>query len=110
MGTMGHQMTGKLDFKDVANNIYGQITFGCVKKKTQDYFKGEIYKDGKYAADIDGNYMGYMDIYGKRYFDVRELNRVWNPLTAKGPLSLPSDSTKRTDSNRLAKGDIERAQ
>jgi len=40
-------MTGRLDFKDVANNIYGQITFGCVKKKTQDYFKGEIYQDGK---------------------------------------------------------------
>jgi len=54
--------------------------------------------------------MGYMDIKGKRYFDVRELNRVWNPLRAKGTLSLPSDSTKRTDSNSLAKGDVERAQ
>lgn len=102
MGTMGHQMTGRLDFKDVANNIYGQITFGCVKKKTQDYFKGEIYQNGKYAADIDGNYMGFMDIYGKRYFDVRELDRVWNPLSARGPSSLPSDSTKRMDSNKLA--------
>ncbi len=54
--------------------------------------------------------MGFMDISGKRYFDIRELDKVWMPLSAKGLLSLPSDSTKRIDSCTLAAGRAEQAQ
>ena len=42
MGTMGHQITGKLEFNDVENGLYGVYTFGGVKKKVQDYFSGHI--------------------------------------------------------------------
>lgn len=34
MGTMGHQITGKLDFVDKENDIFGTYTFGNVKRKT----------------------------------------------------------------------------
>jgi hypothetical protein len=44
-----------------------------VKKRTQDYFTGEIHKDGKKIMDVNGNYLGFMDIGGVRYFDVREI-------------------------------------
>ena len=61
MGTLGHQLTGKIEFKDPKNNLYGWYELGNIKKKTQDYFTGEIHQFGKKIIDIKGNYMGYMD-------------------------------------------------
>lgn len=46
MGTMGHQVQGKLEFKDEKNGLLGTITIGQIKKKTQDYFDGAITHNG----------------------------------------------------------------
>jgi hypothetical protein len=54
--------------------------------------------------------MGYMNINGLRYFDTREINKIWYPIIAKGASSLPSDSLKRADSVTLKAGDDEKAQ
>jgi hypothetical protein len=54
--------------------------------------------------------MGYMDFNGVRYFDVREVNEVWNPLKSIRSTCIPSDSTKRVDSILLKAGDVDRAQ
>ena len=62
MGTMGHQLTGTVDFKDEQNNITGTYTFGNVKKKHQDYFKGELTQNGRFAGEVYGTYMGYMEM------------------------------------------------
>lgn len=82
IGTLGHQLTGKIEFKDPKNNLYGWYELGNIKKKTQDYFTGEIFFHGKKILDIRGNYMGHMDVNGHRYFDVREVNKYYFPVSS----------------------------
>jgi hypothetical protein len=53
--------------------------------------------------------MGYMEFSTKRYWDLRENHNYYRPLTAVGSKSLPSDSTKREDSNVLRTGDFDKA-
>lgn len=80
IGTLGHQLTGKLEFWDEQNELYGFFEMGIVKKKTQDYFTGEIQHKKKKIADIYGNYMGYMDIGGVRFVDTREVSQYYFPI------------------------------
>ena len=83
---------------------------GKVKKKTQDYFEGHILKDGNPVCKVTGNYMGYMNFDNERYYDAREVDRVYYPLKAVGEPSLASDSTKRQDSVILKTGNYDAAQ
>lgn len=53
---------------------------GSVKKRTQDYFAGEIQQNGKKILEIKGNYMGYLEIGPIRYFDVREVSDYYHPV------------------------------
>ena len=64
-------MTGKIEFHDKENKLYGYYDLGSVKKKTQDYLQGQITQNGQKICDIYGNYMGYMDFNGQRYYDSR---------------------------------------
>ena len=45
---------------------------GGVKKNPVDYFKGEILHNGVPVNQIYGNYMGYADFDGVRYWDIRQ--------------------------------------
>lgn len=54
--------------------------------------------------------MGFIDFDGKRYWDIREKQAIHFAVQAKGDTSLPSDSTRRKDSNILASGNIAAAQ
>lgn len=83
---------------------------GSVKKKTQDYFRGEIMQYGQKIVDIYGCYMGYMDFNGVRYFDTRKVDQIYFPIIAVKDKALPSDSTKRIDSTTLAAKDMPEAQ
>ena len=61
---------------------------------------------GVKLSNVFGNYMGYFDIDGKRYWDIRDLERFHYKLQPLGSIqSLPSDSTKRQDSTLLKNGD-----
>jgi len=42
MGTMKHESTGQLIFRDEKNGLVGTMNFGKVKKKPTDYVDGEI--------------------------------------------------------------------
>ena len=54
---------------------------------------------GVKLSNVFGNYMGFFDIDGKRYWDIRDLERFYYKLQPLGSMkSLPSDSTKRKDS------------
>ena len=69
--------------------------------KSQDYFDGEIKRAGETICKIRGNYMGYFDIDGVRYWDIRDKEAHFTPVDMSPdniPDLLPSDSTKRTDS------------
>ncbi|MFN9904416.1 MAG: hypothetical protein ACK55Z_37705, partial [bacterium] len=71
-GTLNHLITGKCEFKDETNGITAYYEIGgCGKKLAKDYFKGQILKDGKVVSELYGNYMGYIEFDGKRYWDVR---------------------------------------
>ena len=61
-------------------------------------------------STIRGNYMGFIDFDGLRYWDIREKENIWFPIIKKGETSLPSDSTKRRDAIVLANGNIRDAQ
>ena len=47
---------------DIKNNLY----------RTQDYFAGSIYKNGKEVSKVYGNYMGFIEFDGVRYWDLRD--------------------------------------
>ena len=111
-GALVHQITGRVDFVDEQNGItaFYEIGNGGVRKNPVDYFKGEIKKDGVVVSQIFGNYMGFCDFDGVRYWDIRkQINYLPHDLPkdetvipgGKTLLLLPSDTTYRPDSNTL---------
>ena len=78
MGTLYQQVSGKLEFHDKANDLYGFFEIGKVPKKSQEYFEGAILKSGQIVSKTFGNYCGYMDFDGVRYFDLRDINQVYH--------------------------------
>ena len=66
-------------------------------------------RNGQKVSDVYGNYLGFCDFDGKRYWDLRE--QIVHPVQGK-PLekSLQSDSRLRIDSQALLAGDVEQAQ
>ena len=103
MGTLYNHCHGKVEFNDTENNIYGFYEIGKVKKRSQEYFEGAVFKDGQKVSDIFGNYAGYMDFDDKRYYDLREIQKIYHQYQdLPEEESLPSDSTKRHDLVLLA--------
>ena len=89
------------------------------KKNPKDYLKGQIMLGGAQVSEIYGNYMGYIDFDGERFWDVRkQVNYKPVDLSKEerimpgglSPLLLPSDTTYRLDSLTLETGDVEAAQ
>jgi len=78
-------------YEDKRNNVVGWFEPGNVKGKEQDFFKGEITKDGKWVCEIFGNYMGFIDFDGVRYWDLRE-PLLMTVHDGHGFKKLPSDS------------------
>lgn len=62
------------------------------------------------VAEINGTYMGYMDVNGVRLWDAREIDSYHHEIRHVGEACLPSDSTRRVDSITLSQGDIDGAQ
>ena len=72
---------------------------------------GELLVDGKRKHEIIGNYMGFLDFDGVRYWDYREKNRIHFPVDHEEPFdeTLESQCTKRTDGLFLRMRTIEEA-
>ena len=82
------------------------------KGRPQDFFSGEICKGGKKVCTIEGNYMGYVDFDGVRYWDLRDeehqpkhLRPIWIQENC-----LKSDSTLREDRRYLCLSDYDAGQ
>lgn len=103
-GTMVRQVVGRQDYKDELNHITAYIETGKVKKKVQDYFQGNICQYGQELYKIYGNYNGYVEFNGERYWDIRD-NQVYDVIPARGKLILPSDSRHRKDLVALKEND-----
>lgn len=88
---MHHQLVGNITFTDEKNGIEASVDIGAQKGKPKDYFSGRIYRIGAGGQELEtvstlyGNYMGYVDIDRKRYFDVRD-QKVQEVI----PLALPA--------------------
>lgn len=54
--------------------------------------------------------MGFIDFDEVRYWDVRESDRIFFQSAGEAPVSLPSQSTKRTDGRFLISLTVEEAQ
>lgn len=107
MGTMYYQIHDKIEFIDEGNGLYCHLNVGNVKKKSPEYFEGEILQHGQKLCDIYGNYCGYLDYDGVRYYDEREMPGLWKEYEAlPEDQRLPSDSCHRDDLNLLGIGDI----
>ena len=112
VGTLSWQSVGKQTFEDEANGIKAYIKFDAYRFKKQDFIQGEIEKDGKKICSIEGNYMGYVDFDGVRYWDLRDeaqFPKHFKPDLAEAN-PLPSDSTKRLDRMFLRELDYDTAQ
>jgi hypothetical protein len=72
-GTIYRQVHGTVEYTDHANQLYATVTIGKVKKRSQEYFEGEITHKGKVISQVFGNYCGYIDFDGVRYWDQREI-------------------------------------
>lgn len=108
MGNMGHQLTGKITFTDEANGIEGYYEPGTYRMKTQDYVFGDIKVRGKKVCTVEGNYMGYLDFNKVRYWDIREMEKIWFPMIRYEDPSktLESNSDKRIDAITWKTGDV----
>lgn len=64
-------------YTDKKNKLQAKVAIGVEKNRPKDYFQGSIYRINddqekqEQVSTIYGNYMGYLDIDGQRYFDVR---------------------------------------
>ena len=94
IGTMSRQVTGKQEYVDEANNITAYLKTDV--KKIQDYIEGRLYMFGQELYKITGNYNGYIDFNGKRYWDIRETT-AFDIIPSSAKTILPSDSRNRTD-------------
>jgi len=112
MGTISLQSIGSFNVEDTENGYSATIKMGAYKLKSQDFFYGEIMKDGAKVCTIEGNYMGYVDFDGERYWDLRDedtFKKHFKPNQLdRSP--LPSDCTKRADRNCLVEDDFDQAQ
>ena len=100
------------------------VTIGDDKTRPRDYLAGRICRIDRGGNELEtvsrlqGNYMGYIDIDGRRYFDVRDqkvqpplaLNAGGDRANGYGVYCLESDSTLRIDSLQLQLGDVVQAQ
>lgn len=83
---------------------------GGVKGRPSDYFRGEILKDGKVVCKLFGNYAGYIDFDGVRYWDVREeTNYKIKGVELRTTDCIPSDCRLRIDSIALKQNNVEEA-
>lgn len=76
--------------------------------KKSDYCWGEILRDGQRVAEITGNYVGFLDFDGIRYWDYREGVAVHQPIEHSVNV-LQSDATQRTDGQFLRTRPVDEA-
>ena len=72
MGTSRIEEAGECEIVDRKNGYKLVVEFGKVKKKSTDYFKSFITKDGKAVSEVFGTYCGFIEFDKKRYWDIRD--------------------------------------
>ena len=115
-------MVGRCDFKDEKNGITAHYFLGRggPKNGPKDYLIGEIQHNGKVVSELKGNYLGWLEFDGVRYFDVRSMQNyrpkpMSNDVKCSNssnsrPRKLASDCIDRADCLAFLDGQVEKAQ
>ena len=109
-GNMTHQLTGRVTYTDEQNDLIGYYNFNGYWMKKQDFVWGEITQGGERISEIIGNYTGYLDFDGVRYWDAREKDAIFMPIAGEEPQALPSQASKRTDGRFFISKTLDEAQ
>ena len=78
--------------------------------RKQDFVWGEIKKNGVKICEIEGNYLGYLDFDGLRYWDARETGIHFELAGEEVQNVLPSQASFRTDGRAKMSLPLEQAQ
>lgn len=105
-GTLNHQFTDRIDYIDERNGLVGWYEPG--KRNVQDYIVGAIEQNGEKICEIYGNYCGFLEFGGVRYWDARDTIKFKVSESSDGV--LPSDSRYRQDLISFREGDVDEAQ
>ena len=95
-------------FYDDQNDIEVELQFGAYMFKKQDYCWGQIKHQGNVVCEITGNYTGFLDFGGRRFWDYR--NKQCHMPVQMVPVTLESDARMRGDSIFLRTKPVEEAQ
>ena len=108
-GNLSWQNVGEWTLEDATNGLTASIQMGTVKGQPQDFFAGEICKNGVKVSTISGNYMGFVDFDGVRYWDLRDEKQLPKHFRPKWTSKdrLTSDSTLRLDRMYLCNSDLD---
>ena len=108
-GNLSWQTVGEWTLEDKANDLTAVVKMNTEKDKPQDFFSGEICKGGQKVCSIYGNYMGFVDFDGVRYWDLRDEEhqpKHFRPIWIDKD-RLRSDSTLRMDRMYLCMPDYD---
>ena len=78
--------------------------------KKQDFVWGEITQGEERVSEVIGNYLGFLEFDGVRYWDAREKDSIYMPIAGEDPSALPSQASKRTDGRFFISKTIDEAQ
>jgi len=106
-GTMRHESVGEITFKDLVHGFELVIKFDNVKKKSSDYFQGEIKLKNIVVSKIYGSYLAFVEFNNIRYWDIRENIEIKSFEVEK---QLKSSSVYREDRILLGENKVEQAQ
>jgi len=106
-GTIRHESYGDLTFKDEKHGFELVVKFDSVKKKSTDYFQGEIKLKNITVSKIYGSYLSFVEFNNIRYWDIRESIPTKSIEVDK---QLKSSSLYREDRIFLAAHKVDEAQ
>jgi len=67
-GTIRQESVGEINFKDVVHGFELTIKLGSVKKKTSDWFQGEVKLKNIVVSKILGSYLSFIEFNNIRYW------------------------------------------
>ena len=82
-------------YDDEQNGLKATLQYGAYRFKKQDYCWGEIHQNGEKVSEIVGNYRGWLDFDGLRYWDHRRKDDVIFGIAGEAPDALPSQASRR---------------
>jgi len=106
-GTIRHEAVGEMLFKDLVHGFELVLKLGNVKKKTSDWFQGEIKLKNIVVSKALGSYLSFVEFNNIRYWDIRENIEI---KSFEGEKQLKSSSIYREDRILLGENKVDEAQ